>query len=180
MKPSILLALAILHSGAASAAEPASQPQPTVNPLIDYTGFVESAARLEPVRNDNLISEDEFLRMAGEPNTVILDARTPERFAQLHVKGAISLPLTDFTAANLAKLIPDKATRILIYCNNNFNNEPLNFAAKGVTVALNIQTFINLHAYGYSNVKELAPLLDVATTKIPFAGPAAPQRAQAD
>ena len=41
---------------------------------------------------------------------------------------------------------------------------------KRVEVALNIQTFINLHAYGYSNVKELGPLLDVKTTRIPFEG----------
>ena len=34
-------------------------------------------------------------------------------------------------------------------------------------VALNIQTFVNLHAYGYTNVYELGPLLDVKTTRIP-------------
>jgi hypothetical protein len=57
-----------------------------------------------------------------------------------------------------------------IYCNNNFDSEPVNFASKWVEVAFNIPTFINLHAYGYENVFELKPLVDVKTTKIPMEG----------
>ena len=86
------------------------------------------------------------------------------------MKGALHLPFTDFTDEALRKVIPDKTSRILIYCNNNFLNEPQNFASKRVEVALNIQTFINLHAYGYTNVYELGPLLDVKKTKITFEG----------
>jgi hypothetical protein len=67
-------------------------------------------------------------------------------------------------------VIPAKDTKVLIYCNNNFENERANFRSKAPAVSLNIQTFINLHAYGYTNVYELAPLLDVKTTKIPFEG----------
>jgi len=149
-----------------------SMAEPIPNPNIDFSGFMKLAAKLEPVRQANRIGEDEFLRMMGEPATVVLDARTPDKFANIHVKGAISLPLTDFTDEALARAIPDKGMRILIYCNNNFANEPANFASKRIEVALNIQTFINLHAYGYTNVKELGPFLDVKTTKIPFEGKA--------
>jgi phage shock protein E len=144
--------------------------EPTENPAIQYTGFVKLTRDLEPVRAKNRVSEEEFVKMASEPNTVILDARSQVKFDAIHVKGATHLALTDFTADALEKLIPDKTTRILIYCNNNFKNEPVNFASKGFVVALNIQTFINLHAYGYKNVYELGPLLDVKTTRIPFAG----------
>jgi phage shock protein E len=144
--------------------------QTAPNPQIDYFGFVTLATNLEDTREANRVSEEEFLRLMREPGTVVLDARTPDKFANIHVKGAISLPLTDFTEEALAKAIPDKTTRILIYCNNNFANEPRNFGSKMVEVALNIQTFINLHAYGYTNVKELGPYLDVKTTKIPFEG----------
>ena len=59
---------------------------------------------------------------------------------------------------------------ILIYCNNNFEGEEINFPGKKAEVALNIPTFLNLHAYGYKNVYELKPLLDFKTTKIPFGG----------
>jgi phage shock protein E len=144
--------------------------QTTPNPQIDYFGFATLATNLEDTREENRVSEEEFIHLMREPGTVVLDARTPDKFTNIHVKGAISLPLTDFTEEGLAKAIPDKATRILIYCNNNFSNEPANFASKRIEVALNIQTFINLHAYGYTNVKELGPYLDVKTTKIPFEG----------
>lgn len=144
-----------------------------VNPAIQYTGFVALTETLGPVREKNRVSEDEFLKMAGEPRTIILDARSKDKFDAIHIKGALHLAFTDFTEEALIKLIPDKATRILIYCNNNFENEPVNLARKCATVSLNIQTFINLHAYGYTHVYELGPLLDVNTTRIPFEGTAA-------
>jgi phage shock protein E len=142
------------------------------NPAIQYSGFARLTADLERVRARNRVSEEDFLQMAGEAGTVILDARSKDRFDRIHVKGAIHLAFTDFTDEALHKLIPDKSKRILIYCNNNFDNEPVDFPRKSVEVALNIQTFINLHAYGYTNVRELGPLLDVKTTRIPFEGSA--------
>lgn len=167
MKTTRLLAAIIFVAPFAAAAEPA-------NPAIDYPGFQKLTVSLGSVRENMRVSEAEFLRMAAEPGTVILDARSADKFANIHVKGALHLAFTDFTADALEKLIPDKSTRILIYCNNNFENEPVNFASKSFTVSLNIQTFINLHAYGYKNVYELGPLLDVKTTRIPFEGLARP------
>lgn len=142
------------------------------NPAIQYSDFEKLTRELQPVREKRRVSEEEFLRMAGEKGTVVLDARSRDKFEGIHVKGALHLAFTDFTAEALGKIIPEKATRILIYCNNNFKNEPINFASKSFEVALNIQTFINLHAYGYKNVFELGPLLDVKTTLIPFEGTA--------
>ncbi|MEO7099748.1 MAG: rhodanese-like domain-containing protein [Luteolibacter sp.] len=140
------------------------------NPLIDYRGFVMTSTGLGKVHEERRVSEEKFIAMAAEPGTVILDARSTDKFQNIHIKGALHLPFTDFTEDALKKIIPDKTTRILIYCNNNFKNEPANFASKSATVSLNIQTFINLHTYGYENVYELAPLLDVKTTKIQFEG----------
>ena len=146
------------------------------NPAIRYDQFVELASKLAPVRGKNRITEDQFLKMSAEPGTVILDARSKDRYERIHVKGAIHLAFTDFTEEALRKLIPDPSTRILIYCNNNFENEPVDFARKCAPVALNVQTFVNLHAYGYTNVYELGPLLDVKTTRIPFEGTAVLKR----
>ena len=140
------------------------------NPKIDYRRFVGLAASLQQTRNENRVSEEDFIRMAAEPGTVVLDARSRDKYENIHVKGAIHVAFTDFTEEALGKAIPDKATRILIYCNNNFDGDPVNLRSKSAPVALNIQTFINLHAYGYTNVRELAPLLDLKTTKIPFEG----------
>ncbi|WP_081885971.1 rhodanese-like domain-containing protein [Haloferula sp. BvORR071] len=155
--------LALMVAGVALGQEPP-------NPKIDYKGFQALTKELEPIREQHRVSEDEFIRLAKEPGVLVLDARTLDKYEQIHVKGAKHLAFTDFTDEALAKVIPAKNTKILIYCNNNFDGEPQNFRSKAVRVSLNVQTFINLHAYGYTNVYELGPLLDVKTTKIPFEG----------
>ncbi len=140
------------------------------NPKIDYREFQALAQELDTVRREHRLSEGDFIRAAAEPDTIVLDARSRDKYEQIHVKGAVHLAFTDFTVEALAKVIPDKNAKILIYCNNNFAGERTNFADKRAPVALNIPTFINLHAYGYKNVYELGPLLDVRTTRIRFEG----------
>lgn len=146
------------------------------NPRIDYRGFVKGVADVETLRDGRRIDEDEFLALAAQPDTIVLDARSREKYDLLHVRGARHLSFPDITADELAKVIPTKDTRVLIYCNNNFENEARAFASKAAPAALNVHTFNVLHAYGYTNIYELKPLLDVQTTKIPFAGTAADGR----
>lgn len=136
------------------------------NPAIDYAEFARLATELAPVREKNRVTEEQFIKMAASPGTVILDVRSPADFRRIHVKGARNLVLTDFTEENLSKVIPDKTSRILIYCNNNFTGQPDYFPMKRAAMALNVQAFVNLHAYGYTEVYELGPLLDVKTTLI--------------
>jgi rhodanese-related sulfurtransferase len=146
------------------------------NPRIDYRRFAAGVAAVEELRQARRIGEDEFMALAARPDTVVLDARSREKYDLLHVRGARHLNFSDITAAELAKAIPTKDTRVLIYCNNNFENEEQAFATKTAGAALNVHTFNVLHAYGYTNVRELKPLLDVRTTKIPFAGATADAR----
>ena len=122
------------------------------NPLIDYVAFQSGVERVGTLREDLRLTESEFLAMTRDPATVILDARSAEKFALLHVKGAKNLSLPDMTEEELAKILPSKATRILIYCNNNFANEPAAFPAKILSASLNVYTLNVLFAYGYTNV----------------------------
>ena len=145
------------------------------NRLIDYPGFLDGAAKVGELRKTHRVTEVQFLELATDPKTTVLDARSAEKFAKLHVKGAVNLSLPDFTADELAKVIPSKSSRVLIYCNNNFVNAPGEFPAKAFVTALNINTFNSLVGYGYTNVFELGPLLDVRTTKISFEGTSAAQ-----
>lgn len=140
------------------------------NQLIDYPQFVRIAERSGSAREQRRVTEDQFMELAARPDTVVLDARSADKFAMRHIKGAVSLPFTDFTEASLAKAIPTKTTRVLIYCNNNFRGSPAAFASKSPAASLNISTYIALTTYGYTNVHELGPLLDVAKTRLPFEG----------
>lgn len=144
--------------------------EPIPNERIDYPGFIQIAQKTGPAREERRVTEEKFMELAGRPGAVLLDARSADKYALRHIRGAISLPFTDFTEASLAKVIPSKETLVLIYCNNNFRGSPAAFAAKSAAASLNISTYIALSTYGYTNVYELGPLLDVKTTAIPFEG----------
>ena len=156
------------------------EPRPvrTPNPQIDYDGFLRNAAIVGQVRSERRVSEADFLKMAREEGTVVLDARSREKFALMHIQRAVNLPMPDFTEDELAAIIPTKTARVLIYCNNNFWEEPRAFPTKSVVlpsetsfaVSLNIHTFNQLYNYGYRNVYELAPVIDPADSALPFAG----------
>lgn len=148
----------------------AQSKQQIPNRLIDYGAFLTGATNVGVLRQQRRVSEEHFIRMAAEPGTIILDARSKDKFHMLHVKGARHLSLPDMTAADLARVIPTKSTRVLIYCNNNFENEPVAFASKAAPASLNIYTFNSLHSYGYTNVYELGPLIDITQTKLPLEG----------
>lgn len=151
------LALGVIAFTATAVAQEKLQP---TNAQIDYSGFRNLTGEVEALRAQRLVSLAEFQRMAREPNTVILDARSADAYARGHIHGAVNLPFTDFTDQSLARVLRDPNVRILIYCNNNFSNNAEPVILKRVELALNIQTFINLHGYGYRNVYELSDVVD--------------------
>ncbi len=117
-------------------------------------------------RETHRVTEEDFLRMSRERGTVVLDARSREKYDELHVKGAVNVSFPDFTAASLGAVIPDKSTRVLIYCNNNFVNAASAFPIKAPAASLNLSTYVTLYIYGYRNVWELAPLLDAKACRL--------------
>jgi hypothetical protein len=153
----------------------ADERDPLHNPAIDMDGFLRVSSEAARHRERHRISESEFIRMSREPGTVILDARSREKYDELHVRGALHLSFPDIAVESLARLLPDKNARILIYCNNNFANAEGPFPRKLMTASLNLSTFVALYDYGYRNVYELAPLLDLKTTRIEFES-SGPQR----
>src|SRR5205085_904228 len=139
-----------------------------IYPNIDMDGHLRAAREAAEHRKTHRVSEADFIKMSREPGTLVLDARSKAKYELLHVKGAINLSFPDITVDSLAKTIPDKNTRILIYCNNNFKNAEQPFPTKAPASALNLNTFVTLYDYGYRNVYELAPLLDPKHAKIEF------------
>jgi hypothetical protein len=154
----VMLLLAMVSAASAQSA--------VVNTNIDMSGFLATSREAARHREDRRVTEAEFIQFSREPGTVILDARSRAMFDLLHVKGAINLNFSDISLNSLSKTFPDKAQRILIYCNNNFANSPRAFESKSPSASLNLSTFITLYGYGYTNVYELGPFLDVKTTRI--------------
>ena len=140
------------------------------NRLIDYEGFQRNVSEVRTLRKARRVSEAEFIRMAALPGTVVLDARSERLFRLRHVKGAVNLSFPEFTSETLARAIPSKATRVLIYCNNNFVGAPESMPTKVISSALNLSTFVSLYSYGYRNVYELGPAVDVRASKLVFEG----------
>ncbi|HEY9908521.1 MAG TPA: rhodanese-like domain-containing protein [Thermosynechococcaceae cyanobacterium] len=136
------------------------------NPQIDIKAHLRISSEAASYRENRRLSEAQFLKMAALPGTIVLDARSKSKFDLLHIKGAINLSFPDIDIKSLQETIPDKNTRILIYCNNNFSNAPEAFPTKSAPPSLNISTFITLYSYGYRNIYELGPFLDAQTTKI--------------
>jgi hypothetical protein len=143
----------------------ADGPSGRANPAIDMNTHLRLTLEAAKLREERLLTEEEFVRMSREPGTVVLDARSTEMYRLLHVKGAVNLSYPDFTAEALARVIPSKDTRILIYCNNNFPDSAA-FRTKIAPASLNLATFPTLYMYGYRNVYELGPIVHYEKAKL--------------
>jgi hypothetical protein len=187
MKARLTAVSVLLLAASVGLAQDTNYPKAKVS-FEDFKGLV---AEVEAHRASRLIDLNTFLKMSKEPGVIILDSRSDFRFDRIHVKGARHLAFTDYTQDNLKKVIPTFETRILIYCNNNFDGNQTDFAskiavprpkpanagatqfaaqAKPIMMALNIPTYINLYGYGYRNVYELQELVKVNDPRIGFEG----------
>jgi len=141
---------------------------PPVNPAIDMDAYLRISVEAARHREGRRLTEDEFIRMSREPGVVVLDARSREKYDQLHVKGAVNLSFPDIAIESLARLLPDRNARILIYCNNNFTGNESAFASKVASASLNLSTYIALYTYGYRNIWELGPRIEIEKSQLEF------------
>ena len=150
----------------ACAAAPAAA-DPPVNPNMDYDGFIALIQEVRPYRQARLIDWNAFAAAARQRNVLILDARSERQFAAGHIRGAVNLPLTEFSEEALAQVIgPDRNRPILIYCNNNFRDDRPPVMLKSGRLALNLSTFTHLYGYGYRNVRELNDVMQMDDPKV--------------
>ena len=145
-----------------------AESQVAANPAIDVASYLRISRQALDYREPRRLTEDDFMRMSREPATVVLDARSKQKYDELHIKGAINLSFPDIALGSLKELLPDKDVRILIYCNNNFRNAEGPFPSKLPSASLNLATYIALYDYGYRNVYELGPQLDIDQSAIEF------------
>lgn len=82
-------------------------------------------------------------RLSSNQNIVLLDVRTPEEYREIHIPKSKLLPL-DQLAAGAAKLIRDKSTEIIVYCQS------------GMRASAACR---QLAALGYTNVSNMGGIL---------------------
>lgn len=160
----------VIFAGLISLAPPAraGDRADVANPSIDMDAHLRLSIEAARQRETHRLTEEAFERMSREPGTLVLDARSKEKYDELHVRGAIHLSFPDITVDSLARTIPVKTTRVLIYCNNNFRNAQGPFPTKLAPASLNLSTYITLYIYGYRNVYELGPLIDLKASTLDF------------
>ncbi|MGQ0659406.1 rhodanese-like domain-containing protein [Sphingosinicella sp.] len=158
----------------ACAAAPAVAQPTALNPNMDYDGHIALMQEVRPYRLARLIDWNRFAAAARERNVLILDARSERQFAEGHIRGAVNLPLTEFSEAALAEVIgPDRNRPILIYCNNNFSEDRRPVILKTGRLAINLSTFTHLYGYGYRNIRELGETVTMNDPRIRWVtGPA--------
>lgn len=92
----------------------------TTPALVDFDAYETLTAEVKEHRKSRMLSAEEFAKVSREKKVIILDTRSDAMYKAVHVKGAIHLNFSDFTQDNLARIIPSRDYKILIYCNNNF------------------------------------------------------------
>lgn len=175
MKNIVLSILTLVTSFSALAQKPSLPPS-----KVNFEAFLELAREVQEHRKNRVIHLKQWIELSKKPNTIILDTRSKKMYDAKHIKGSVHLNFADFTMESLYRIAPNKKTRILIYCNNNIDGNPVFFASKAYipttpdepkkTLALNVPTFINLYGYGYKNVYELADLVDANSGLLEFEG----------
>ena len=91
------------------------------------------------------ISMEEAIAMMEETTDyILLDVRTPEEFAEMHIPGAINIPNESIGTAEIPEL-PDKEQLILVYCRSGNRSK---------------EASEKLANMGYSNVYEFGGIID--------------------
>jgi hypothetical protein len=177
MKTTVILTLMTLLVCSTSEIEQLDYPKVKVSNSNFETVMTEAKAH----RQNRLISFEEFSEKSKDTKVNILDTRSKALHNKRHIKRALHLNFLDFSQSNLAKIIPDTDTTILIYCNPNFDSDKAYFISKTLVFppseeekkrtlssALNIPTDINLYGYGYKNVYELDELISLFDQRINY------------
>jgi len=144
----------------------------------NFDEFTRAVLEVQKRRKGRLLTAEQFAKMASEPGTVVLDARSELSYELLHVKNSKNLPYTNMGPQTLTKLIPSESTRILIYCRNNIADGAFNrihdkalenyIIAKEKAAGLNLPVAVTLFIYGYDNVWELDEIVDPDKCPIAF------------
>jgi rhodanese-related sulfurtransferase len=85
---------------------------------IIYTMPAVAETSPDRIEGSTLVDAEGFIALVGKiPNLLVIDSRIPGDRKQGYVEGSISLPDVDTNCDSLAKVIPQKESPTLFYCN---------------------------------------------------------------
>ena len=112
--------------------------------IADNTTTECNSTTKESVTYMQIEANEAMKLMETESNYIILDVRTPEEYAELHIPDAINIPNESINNDDIPEL-PDKDQLILVYCRSG--NRSKQAAEK----------LVNL---GYTNIVEFGGIID--------------------
>jgi rhodanese-related sulfurtransferase len=94
-----------------------TQPSIGIQPQATTSASIQSVSQQLAYK---IISvSDARAMMQSSPNLLVVDVRTPQEFAQGHLKGAVNIPLSDMTT-QIGGL--DRDRPILVYCQTGYRS----------------------------------------------------------
>lgn len=146
-----------------------------VHPIAPATYYRQSAA----FDNPPIASYDNVAKWLQEKSVILVDVRNKEEYEEQHIRGAIHIAATDLTDEVLARAIPSKDARIVLYCNNNLHMSR--------RISLTTMAYPAFRQLGYNRVlvmqephsglkpETILPLEGVRRPRIPASQPGQPQ-----
>lgn len=110
--------------------------------ILGFTAVAQASKTETPASipgTTTISAEDVISLLDKHANLVIVDARIDKDRKGGHIEGSVSLPDVDTTETSLAKVVPNKATPVLFYCN-------------GVKCGRSVKSAKNAVQWGYKTI----------------------------
>ena len=106
--------------------------------IIDAPAFAQTSP--DKIEGSTIVNAEEFIELVGKiPKLLVIDSRIHGDRKQGYIEGSVSLPDVDTNCDSLSKVIPQKDSPTMYYC----NGVKCGRSAKAITIALSC---------GYSNI----------------------------
>ena len=94
----------------------------------------------EAIQGVKIVSAEEVVELIlSQTDLVLIDSRKKTEFQNGHIEGAINLPNTKLTLRDFNKILPNKSTLVLFYCN-------------GIRCLRSSDSIYKVKAWGYTNL----------------------------
>ena len=112
---------------------------------------VEEETDMEQISQDHKISAQQAYQMMQQEEVLILDVRREDEYAQGHIENALLIPLAELVNQAPDK-IPDKNTKILVYCRSGNRSAKAALQLEGLGYE-NVYDFGGINAWPYEIVQ---------------------------